>query len=128
MDGVRKGDRICKYASASRRTVSRQSDSPNAIAGLALGWWTVNFDGELEFYFFRPDGTVEWTATKPATTASPIHGMRNRGTYLVRGMEIVMTWNEVAVARTIETFRVAAGKRTMSGSSSRGSSMSAKKM
>ena len=119
------------FASTLQSAVERfrgKAIAPTLSLDWLWGWWTVNFDGELEFYFFRPDGTVEWTDTKPATTASPIHGMRNRGTYLVRGMEIVMTWNEVAGARTVETFRVAAGKRTMSGSSSRGSSMSAKKM
>lgn len=93
------------------------------------GWWVVDAGGDTEYYYFGLAGFVDWTDKKPASNAAPISTPQNKGTFKVGGgAQLVITWNEVGGMQSVESFRVDAGHRSLSGSSNRGYNLKARKM
>src|SRR5271157_4138158 len=93
------------------------------------GWWTVTFDdGYVEYYYFGLAGFVDWTDVKPKSNAQPVTAPINQGALTVNGAEVVGKWNEVNGPPTTETFTKTPNRiREMTGKSSRGYGMTAKK-
>ncbi len=93
------------------------------------GWWSVDADGDAEYYYFGLAGFVDWTDARPSGASTPMRNPRNTGTFkLSGGNQVVITWKEVGGMQTVETFQAGAGKRTLRGSSNRGYALTAKKI
>lgn len=78
----------------------------DAAVNWLKGWWKV-WDGSTYYYFFRPDGVVQYTKTKPVNLhAAPVHP-KGIGRYSYSAPELVVTWNQVPGAEEAcrETFR-----------------------
>lgn len=84
------------------------------------GWWEV-WDGNYYFYFFAPDGVVQYTKAKPTNTSRPPIRADNIGRYTYTSpAQLVITWNRVigGEAACQETFYNAAfGCRRMNATS-----------
>lgn len=76
----------------------------NATMAWLYGWWEV-WDGNDYYYYFFPDGNVQYTKTKPtAKTPPPAHPL-NTGTYLYSSPgNLVIDWNPLDGGSTRETF------------------------
>jgi hypothetical protein len=69
------------------------------------GWWTV-WDGNTYYYFFYPQGVVQYTKTKPAANAPPPAQPLNTGKYMYTSPgSLVIDWNPAGGGATRETFR-----------------------
>jgi len=65
-----------------------------------LGWWKV-WDGNTYYYFFGPNGVVQYTKTSPTNTRTPPTQPKNVGRYTYTPPNrLVITWNTVAGAPT----------------------------
>jgi hypothetical protein len=70
------------------------------------GWWKV-WDGNTYYYFFGPDGVVQYTKTRPSNVSGPPIRADNIGRYTYPSPnQLVITWNQVpgAEAACRETF------------------------
>jgi hypothetical protein len=66
--------------------------------GWLNGWWKV-WDGNTYFYYFSPNGAVQYTKTQPANTNGPPKHPNNIGRYIYTPPnQLVVTWNQVAGA------------------------------
>jgi hypothetical protein len=76
------------------------------------GWWDVS-DGNQYYYYFGPKGFVQYTKSKPASTAKPLAVAMNQGVYSVTDDNtLYIDWNPADGGTTVETFP---GARTGSG-------------
>jgi hypothetical protein len=67
--------------------------------GWLNGWWKV-WDGTTYWYYFGPNGVVQYTMTQPANLSGPPTKPNNVGnyTYIPPKNTLVVTWNKVASA------------------------------
>jgi hypothetical protein len=88
--------------------------------GWLNGWWKV-WDGKTYFYYFGPNGVVQYTYTQPLNTNGPPKHPNNTGSYtFTPPSQLVITWRQVAGARECcrDTFYNAApGCRQMNATS-----------
>ena len=96
-----------------------------------VGWWDVN-DGQTYYYYFHPDGAVNYIDTRPAPKWTPPKKIGNQGRYVMRDNGPFITWQpKLGVKPTEETFsRGDSGKSetVMSGSSNNYGGLIARKM
>lgn len=84
------------------------------------GWWDVS-DGNQYYYFFGPKGFVQYTKSKPASTAKPLAVGMNQGVYSVTDDHtLYIDWNPADGGATVETFPGArSGSTHLAGTSNR---------
>ena len=76
------------------------------------GWWTV-YDGEYYYYFFSPQGIVQYTKIKPNAKAPPPAAPLNTGKYVFSPPStLVIDWNPNDGGSTRETFKNATRNAT----------------
>lgn len=121
---------LCRKAAMNQRrqaayTASEFSAAYHGVAiepalGWLTGWWDVN-DGKPYYYYFGPKGFVQYTRTRPASTARPLAVGLNQGVYCMTGSDVlVIDWNPADGGSTVETFSGArAGSTRMAGTSNR---------
>lgn len=94
------------------------------------GWWTV-WDGNTYYYYFAPQGLVQYIETKPAARTPPPPHPLNTGRYSYSSTDgvLVIDWNPLDGGATRETFRNAFhGVNTMKATSNRYSPLVATKI
>jgi hypothetical protein len=84
------------------------------------GWWKV-WDGNDYYYYFFPNGKVQYTKSKPIVKTPPPAHPLNTGTYLYSSDgKLVIDWNPLDGGSTRETFYNAyANANKMNANSSR---------
>ena len=96
-----------------------------------VGWWDVN-DGDTYYYYFHPDGTVNYIDTRPSPKWTPSKKIGNQGRYVMRENGPFITWQpKPGVKPTEETFsRGDSGQNeiVMSGSSNNYGGLIARKL
>ena len=120
----------CRQATMNQRRLAAfgASELGAAYHGAALdaslawlqGWWSVS-DGNPYYYYFGPKGFVQYTKTRPASTARPLAVGMNQGVYSVTDDNVLfIDWNPADGGATTETFRGArAGSTELAGTSNR---------
>ncbi len=105
--------------------------SPAVLPEWAQGWWTV-WDGSYYYYYFRPDGMVNYIETKPNPKWTPPKTVGNHGqvTLIPNGLRIEWRPTEPGGEPTKEDFtRVDWTSTTeMNGVSNKYSPLFARKM
>jgi len=75
-----------------------ETTGATAVVGVVpywvLGWWKV-WDGNTYYYFFRPDGVVQYTKAAPRNTCAPPQRADNLGYYTYTAPNLVVKWNPV---------------------------------
>lgn len=85
----------------------------------AMGWWDVS-DGNQYYYHFGPDGRVQYTKKRPATSFAPPAVPLSSGEYSLRPNNVVfIRWNPLDGGATEETFTATGNRRAMNGRSNR---------
>lgn len=112
--------------------LERFFDAPPAAAlgtqsSWVNGWWNVN-DGTQYFYYFFPDGRVQYVKRQPASMLVPPTAPLNTGTYnYLPGGEVFVRWNPAGGGQTEETFTAGSDRTTMTGTSNRYPPLTAKR-
>jgi hypothetical protein len=69
-----------------------------------FGWWEV-YDGNTYYYYFFPDGSVNYIETRPSPKWTPPKTVGNKGRYVMRELGPFVTWApKPGVKPTEETF------------------------
>ncbi|MBI5256565.1 MAG: hypothetical protein HY855_08705 [Burkholderiales bacterium] len=104
------------------------AERPSNDVAWLKGWWKV-WDGNTYYYYFGAVGFVQYTKTPPGGQAPPPKKPLNQGDYELGGNKLVITWNPMDGAPTVETFHNAnAGARQMNATSNRYSPLVAQRL
>lgn len=94
----------------------------------ALGWWDIN-DGQQYYYYFAPNGTVQYTKARPVTLFAPPSSPVNSGRYhFTQHNALFIRWNAWDGDPTEETFTATGIRTTMQGTSNRYAPLTGKKI
>ncbi len=83
---------------------SGTAPAPVVVPSWLAGWWKVIEDGEVQYYLFSSDGSVQWTDRQPASRNAGMVGARNSGRFVITSKGAKITWNEAGGMCTVEDF------------------------